>query len=139
MNSLSSDVVSVVEKVSGIVDGAILTQEEHYSRNEFQGEDTPETLQELKDRYGSEEEFRENWECEGESPTHNLYGAEGNTSYRGIGEDTKGKQYIFDKEGDINRTDGNGGSFDFFTPEGPASGKRGQIYILNKLGVNDRL
>ena len=99
-----------------------VTKEEHYARNEAQDDGAPDSIVDLKGQYTTDEEFAQNWERELFSDAHNLYGAEGNVSYRGLG-DNKGKQYVFNEEGGLVDSAENGGTYDKVSPlDGDVSG-----------------
>ena len=55
------------------------------------------------------------WKLEGNTGTHNLNGAKGNKDYRGLGKN-KGKQAIYDENGNLVTSPENEGTFDFFSP-----------------------
>ena len=104
-------VVGAVSAVCDKVESAIKAyndfKERHYNRNQYQ-KDLPLFESEVADK-------PDEWMLEGESPTHNMNGAKGNVSYRGVGPN-EGKQVVFDANGIRVDDPANQGTYDFYSP-----------------------
>ncbi len=82
----------------------------HYHRRVFEDGDIPKTKMEL------EKNESKNWTPpNGEAVAHNI-GTNGNVDYRGKG-DRSNQQAIYDKNGNLETTHENGGSYDYVSPK----------------------
>lgn len=93
-----------------------LTKEAHYARNKNQP-----IVPQLREQITNKPDWKQHWHQDDEAFAHNLHGAKGNESFRGIN-DKSHIQVVFDEGGLLVTSDENQGTYDFgaleFTPNG---------------------
>ena len=113
---IKKDVTMLDDKKIMAISG--LTKKEHYARNNNQP-----VVPQMRNQITSRPDWRDHWHHDDEAYAHNLNGAKGNESFRGIN-DKAHIQVVFDQLGQIVTSDENQGTYDFGALE---FNKRGEV------------